>query len=126
MADPSWRAILRQVGGCDPRAGELMMVVGYAHIAFTGDGVPVIDGTTTKVIEIALDQIAHGWDADAVQRQHPGLTLGQVHAALAYFYDHQAELEQDIARRLAEVDALAAQVAPSSLRARLLARRAAA
>jgi uncharacterized protein (DUF433 family) len=100
------------------------MVVAYAHIAFTEDGVPVVDGTATKVIEIALDQIAYGWDVEAIQRQHPGLTLGQVHGALAYFYDHQAELEQDIARRLAKVDSLAGQVGRSSLRARLLARRA--
>jgi len=100
------------------------MAAGYAHIAYTDDGAPIVDGTATKVIEIALDQIAHGWDAETIQRQHPGLTLGQVHSALAYYYDHQLELEQDIARRLAKVDALAADAGSSSLRLRLLASRA--
>ncbi len=99
------------------------MLVQYAHIEFADDGVPTIEGTTTKVIEIALDQIAYGWDAEMIQRQHPGLTLGQVHSALAYFYDHQTELERDIARRLDRVNVIASELGPSGLRARLLTQR---
>ena len=32
--------------------------------------------------------------------QHPYLTLGQIYSALAYYADHQAELEKDIEARL--------------------------
>lgn len=44
----------------------------------------MISGTRTKVIEVALDRVAHHWDADEMQRQHPELTLAQIHAALTY------------------------------------------
>lgn len=98
------------------------MITEYAHVAVTIDGIPMIEGTTTKVVEIGLDHIAHGWDAETIQRQHPTLTLGQVHSSLAYFFDHQDEFDRDIARRLAAVDRAAEQFSIKGLRARLLAR----
>ena len=42
-----------------------MSVLAYAHIEIADDGVPVIEGTTTKVIEIALDRLPHHGDASA-------------------------------------------------------------
>jgi uncharacterized protein (DUF433 family) len=72
-------------------------------------GVAMIAGTQTKVIEVALDRLAHHWDADEIRRQHPHLSLGQIYAALAYYYDHQAEMDAEIQRQLEEVDALRAQ-----------------
>jgi hypothetical protein len=36
----------------------------------------MVAGTQTKVIEIALDQIAHQWDALEIRRQHPHLRFG--------------------------------------------------
>lgn len=41
--------------------------------------------------------------------QYPHLSLAQIHAALAYYYDHQTELDAEIQRRRQEVNALAAQ-----------------
>ncbi len=51
-------------------------------------------GTQTTVIEVARDRLAHNWDADEIQRQHPHLTLGQIHSCLAYYYDHQGEMDR--------------------------------
>ena len=68
--------------------------------------VPMISGTQTKVIEVALDRLAHHWDADEIRRQHPHLTLAQIHAALAYYYDHQTKMDAKIQQQLDEVDAL--------------------
>ena len=59
----------------------------------------IISGTTTKVIEIVQDHLAHHWQAEDICRQYPYLGLAQVHAALTYYYDHEQELEQDIDRR---------------------------
>lgn len=62
-------------------------------------GVAHVEGTRTKVIEIALDRIAHHWDADEIQRQHPHLTLPQIHAALGYYYEHRVECDRLITER---------------------------
>lgn len=72
---------------------------GYPHIAINDDSVPLIAGTTTKVVEIVQDHLAHSWDGVEIRRQYPSLTLGQIHSALAYYYDHREEIDQDIERR---------------------------
>ena len=48
------------------------------HISIDEIGVAWIQGTRVKVIEVALDHIAHGWSAEEIARQHPELTLGQI------------------------------------------------
>lgn len=76
----------------------------YEHIVVDESGVPLIEGTTTKVIELVLDVLAYGWSPDEIQFQHPYLTLGQIHSALAYYWDHKEELDRDIERRSKRVD----------------------
>ena len=56
-----------------------MDTVSYAHIEQNAQGEAVIAGTRIKVRMIALDRIAHNWDAEEIQRHHPDLSLGQVH-----------------------------------------------
>jgi uncharacterized protein (DUF433 family) len=80
-----------------------MATLAYPHIALSPEGVPFITGTRTKVEEVILDHLAYHWDAEEVQRQHPSLTLGQIHSALAYYYDHQEELDRQIDKGLREV-----------------------
>jgi uncharacterized protein (DUF433 family) len=91
----------------------------YAHIELTPEGVPILSGTRTKVIEVALDRIAHHWDADEIQRQHPYLTLGQIHSALAYYYDHQDELDRDIERRMRRVQEIKSRTKEPSIELKL-------
>ncbi|MFQ5640426.1 MAG: DUF433 domain-containing protein [bacterium] len=57
-----------------------------------------------KVIELILDKLAYGWSPEELQYQHPLLTLGQIYSALAYYSDHQEELDRAIERQLKEVD----------------------
>jgi hypothetical protein len=45
-----------------------MLIETYPHIEVTPDGVPMLSGTQIKVIEVALDHLAHNWDADEIQR----------------------------------------------------------
>lgn len=71
----------------------------WPHIDFGTDGVPFIAGTTMKVVELVLAQRAHGWSPEELHFQFPFLGMNQIHAAFAYFWDHQAEIEADIARR---------------------------
>jgi uncharacterized protein (DUF433 family) len=71
---------------------------------FLTSGVAYISGTRTKVLEIALDRIAHHWDADEIQRQHPQLKLGQIYGALAHYADHQEELDKQIEEQVRFVE----------------------
>ncbi len=91
----------------------------YEHIVLNKDGVPVIAGTTMKVIELVLEKIAYGWSPEELHLQHSYLTLGQIHSALAYYWDHQENLDQDIAERLEAVDAMQQAITPPPLVARL-------
>ena len=52
-----------------------------------------------KVVELVLEKMAHGWSPEELYFQHPHLTLGQIYSALAYYSDHQEELDKDIERR---------------------------
>lgn len=76
----------------------------YEHVVLDKANVPLIAGTTMKVIELVLAYLAHGWSPEELHFQFPHLTLGQIHSALAYYWDHREELDQDIRRRLESVE----------------------
>jgi uncharacterized protein (DUF433 family) len=82
-------------------------------------GVAWISGTRVKVIEVALDKLAHGSSPEEMAFQYPHLSLAQIHAALAYYYEHQRELDADIQRHWLEVKERAAQETDSPLQRRL-------
>jgi uncharacterized protein (DUF433 family) len=109
--------LLTLAGQSDLR-GWMMPATAYAHIEIR-NGVPYLEGTQTKVVEVALDQIGSGWDALAIHEQHPHLSLGQIHSALAYYHDHKAELDQDIERRARQAEELRSQVGKQFTRAEL-------
>jgi len=75
----------------------------YEHIVLE-DNVPVIAGTTMKVVELVLEKTAYGWSPEELHFQHPDLSLGQIHSALAYYWDHSPELERDLELRLQFVE----------------------
>jgi len=82
-----------------------------------------VDDTNIKVIEVVLDHLAYGWNAETIQENHPHLSLAQVYAALAWYYDHQIELDAEIERQDERIRALRAASEPSSLQRRLAAQR---
>ena len=90
----------------------------YEHIALNEDRVPGIVGTTMRVVE----QQAYGWSPEGLHFQHPYLTLGQIHSALAYYWDHREELDRDIQRRLVQIDELQSADRPSEIAMRLATR----
>ena len=91
----------------------------YEHVILNGDNVPVIAGINMKVIELVLGRMAYGWSPEELHFQHPYLTLGQIYSALAYYWDHQEELNLDIERRFQFVDQIRRAMGPSPLVARL-------
>jgi len=93
---------------------QVMSSVAYPHIEIT-DGTPYIAGTPLKVRMIVLDHVAYKWDAEQIQQEHPQLTLGQVYAALGYYYDHKELMDRDLEERLSYVEAMRAAQDDSSL-----------
>lgn len=98
-------------------------VTTYPHIEIRDDGMAYIAGTQIKVIEVVLDKLAWDWSPEAIHRQHPHLSLAQIHAAFAYYYDHQVELDRVIAERERQTEQLIAEIqarqGESPLRAKL-------
>ena len=82
-------------------------------------GVPWIEGANTKVMEVVLDHVGHGWSADEIHAQHPHLSLGQVHAALAFYYDHEAEFAAQMRQDVAALNALRGEMGESPAQRRL-------
>lgn len=95
----------------------------YEHVVLDEHDTAYIAGTTMKVIELVLAQVAYGWSPEELHFQYPYLTLGQIYSALAYYWDHRKELDQDIGRRLATVEAAQRTAAPSPLPAHLRSQR---
>jgi uncharacterized protein (DUF433 family) len=104
------------------RGFPLSVTTGYQHIVINEAGTPIIAGTTMKVVELVLDHKAYGWSPEELHLQHPHLSLGQIHSALAYYWDHREEVEQEIERRLRQVNELEKTLRPTTLRERLKAK----
>jgi uncharacterized protein (DUF433 family) len=96
-----------------------MTPAGTTHIYLDDRGVAWIDDTNVKVIEVVVDRVAWQWGPEAIRLQHPHLSLAQVHAALAYYYDHQADFDAQMARDTQEAEALRAQAGESPVAKRL-------
>ena len=95
--------------------------IDYPHIDLDEQGAPIVAGTTMKVVEIVMAQRAYGWSPEELCFQFPHLTMADIHAALAYYWDHESELDEDIERRSRLADESRRQSASSPLARRLAA-----
>ncbi len=68
------------------------------------EGVVRTKNRRVKVKMIAEKHLIGGESAADVA-EHYGITLGDVYAALAYYYDHQAEFALEVARNQADLQA---------------------
>jgi uncharacterized protein (DUF433 family) len=73
-----------------------MTATGYKHIFIDERQAPMIEGSTLKVIELVMAQQAYGWTPEEIQINHRNLSMGQIHGALAYYWDHKSELDKAI------------------------------
>jgi len=56
-------------------------------------GKPCIAGTRIRVWDVYALHELQGKTADEVTIAYPDITLGDVYAALAYYFDHKAEID---------------------------------
>jgi uncharacterized protein (DUF433 family) len=90
------------------------------HIEITpgvAGGKPRIAGRRIKVQDIAVWHERLGWSVDDIASEYD-LTLAEVYAALAYYFDHRSEIDRDLAEGDAFVKELRKRT-PSKLAAKL-------
>ena len=104
------------VGGTPPPPNRAHIVVTRGHCG----GKAHVAGHRIKVQHIAVWHEQLGKSPDEIVAEHPGLTLADVYAALAYYYDHRQEIDADIGRDEAFAAGLKAKSPPSLLLQRLV------
>ena len=57
-----------------------------------------------RVAQIVMDYLTHGWSPEEICRQYPHLHLAEVHSAMSYYYDHQDEIDAEIAAEVRQVE----------------------
>jgi uncharacterized protein (DUF433 family) len=74
-----------------------MSQVSIEHIEINPAGEAKLVGSRIKVKHLAAIKQSHGYTAEQIQQEvYPHLNLAQIHAALAYYYDHQSEIDNSL------------------------------
>jgi uncharacterized protein (DUF433 family) len=95
----------------------------YPHIECPPDSTArLVRIPRVRVAQIAMDYLNHGWSADEICRQYPHLRPSEVHSAMAWYFDHQAEIHSEIDAELAIASMDREQFGSSILCAKLKAR----
>lgn len=81
-------------------------------------GKACIAGHRIRVMDIAIWHEYMGMSADEIVAAYPTIMLSDVHAALAYYYDHIEEIREDIRRNDELAEQFRAQF-PSKLKEKL-------
>lgn len=75
----------------------MLTTTNYPHIECVPGQPPRLERLPrVRVAQVVMDYLAHGWSVDVICRQYPQLQTAEVHAAMAYYFDHQAEIDADI------------------------------
>ncbi|XZN99726.1 MAG: DUF433 domain-containing protein [Microcoleus sp.] len=91
----------------------------YKYVELDEKNVPIIAGTTMKVIELVQAHIAYGWSPAELHLNHRYLTMSQIHSAFAYYWDHKQELDADMQRRFEYAEKLRLEAGESPLSKKL-------
>jgi uncharacterized protein (DUF433 family) len=75
----------------------------YPHIETPADGHAFL--TRTPRIRISMliaEYLAYGWSPEEMCRQHDFLSLSEAHAAMAYYFDNQDLIDQQLAEEISQ------------------------
>ena len=50
----------------------------YMHVELNADNVPIISGTTMKVVELVTSHIVYGWSPEELHFQYPHVALSKI------------------------------------------------
>lgn len=80
-------------------------VISYPHIVKEpGSPARLESHPRTRVAMIVVDYLGRGFGPEDLVRHYPYLTLAEVHAAMAYYHDHQGEIESEIQEELNQLN----------------------
>jgi uncharacterized protein (DUF433 family) len=74
-----------------------------------------ISGTRVRVQDVYAYAELQGMSPDEIVQQLPHLSLGQVHAALSYFFDHREQILNELREDEQFVDSIRARTGPGPL-----------
>src|SRR5437763_2184157 len=72
-----------------------------------------------RVAQIVIDYLNHGWSADEICLHYPQFKPAEVHSAMAYYFDHQAEIDGEIEHEQALIDKSRENAKPTPVELRL-------
>jgi uncharacterized protein (DUF433 family) len=78
-------------------------------------GRPRIDGHRIQVEDVAIWHERMGMTPDQIVSEYPSITLADVHAALAYYYDNRQRIDADIEAAKKYAEEMRAKAGPSRL-----------
>ena len=87
-------------------------------------GRPRIDGHRIQVEDIAIWHERMGMSPDQIVSEYPSITLADVHAALAYYYENRARIDADIDTAKKNAEEMKAKAGPARLQEKLRQRKA--
>lgn len=77
----------------------------YPHILADSDRSPCLERwPRVRVAHIAMDRLGRAWSAEEIARQYPHLSLSEIHSALAFYFDHREQIDQEIREELRQAD----------------------
>jgi uncharacterized protein (DUF433 family) len=92
------------------------------HVVSTPDicgGKPRVAGTRIRVADVVRWHEREGRDPEEIVAAYPQLTLSDVHAALAYYFDHRDEIKQAMAASEEFAAQMKAKLGPGPLAGKL-------
>ena len=96
-----------------------MSATAWPFIDIDEAGCPVLQTKGLKVLQLVREHRAYGWDAEQLLRQHPHLSLSEIHAALGYYYEHRDECDAMLEREDRRLEQLKQQLVNPVLQERL-------
>ena len=91
----------------------------YKYIELDDNHVPIVQGTTMKVVELMTSVKAYKLNPEELLEIYPHLTLSKIYSALAYYWDNKQELDADMQRRFEDAEKLRLEAGESPLAKKL-------
>lgn len=96
-----------------------MTATTWPFIEVDETGYPIIQASGLKVLQLVREHVAFDWDAEQLRRQHPFLSLAEIHAALGYYYENRNECDAMLDRDEQRLAVLQHQLVNTELQERL-------